>query len=195
MKDIVTVGLEKIDEHVCSTIVNSMTNLLHEETERYLLKENKKSIAKLAALENRNGQIGENKVMAAMNYVMEGFLGMSVMGMRTHTYLYEFLDRLNIELTHRNTMNHETGRLEHVGHDHISTWLEKDTLVVNFVAPKFTEMKPWSRDDQATRGKAAGEKAKQAIQQLNIDLRTFIEVFPDISQAQMEKIRLVVGKR
>ena len=141
------------------------------------------------------GQIGENMVMAAMNQVLEGFLGMSVMGMKTHTYLYDFLDRLNIELTHRNTMDHETGRLQHVGHDHISTWLEEDTLVVNFVAPKIIEMKPWSPDDQVTRGKNAGEKAKQAIQQLNIDFHTFIEVFPDISQARMNKIRLVVGKR
>ena len=188
-------ALEKMDEHVWSNMLKSMENVLHEETERYILKDNKKCKAKVAALENRRGQIGENKVMAAMNQVLEGFLGMSVMSMKTHTYLYGFLDRLNIELSHRNTMDHETGRLEHVGHDHISTWLEEDTLVVNFVVPKVIEMKPWSPDDQVTRGKAAGEKAKQAIQQLNIDLRTFIEVFPDISQAKMKKIRWVIGER
>ena len=49
-----------------------------------LISQNK---AKWGALNNRRGQIGENKTMTAVNQVLENFLGMSVMGMKTHNIL------------------------------------------------------------------------------------------------------------
>lgn len=185
-------ALKKLDDSIGTTINVAMKKILHENTERYLLKENKATKGKLAALENRRGQIGENQVMAAMNQLMEEFLGMSVMGMKTHTFLYNFVERLNIKLTHRNTMNRENGRMEHVGHDHISTWLEEDMLVVNFVVPSVLEQIPWSTNDQVTKGQAAAEKAKLAIEQLKKDHLTFIEMFPDISTEKRRKIRLII---
>ena len=86
-------------------------------------------------------------------------------------------------------MNHENGKMEHVGHDHISTWLEEDMLVVNFVVPSIMEQRPWSKNDQATKGQAAAEKAELATEQLKRDLLTFIEMFPDISTEKRKRIR------
>ena len=83
--------------------------------------------------------MGENKVAMAMNQVMEEFGGMSVVGMKTHSYLYDFLERLNIKLTYSVSKNAKTKKVEEldeVEHDHISTWLEEDALVVNLVQCK-----------------------------------------------------------
>ena len=67
--------------------------------------------AKWGAMINRRGQLGENITAAAVNQVLEAYQGMSVMGMRTHTYLSDLLEKLNINLTFRNENNPTTGRV------------------------------------------------------------------------------------
>jgi hypothetical protein len=72
------------------------------------------------------------------------------MGMKTHTYLYHFLENMKIKLTYHNTLK----KSNEVEHDHISAWLEQDTLVITMIESKTREIKPWLPvDDQA--GKAA----------------------------------------
>ena len=153
-----------------------------------LISENK---AKWGALNNRRGQIGENKTMLAVTQVLEDFGGMSVMGMKTHSYLVKFLENLNIKLTYRNDYDPVSKKLKktnEVEHDHISTWMEEESLVVAMIESKTMEIKP-SKDNNANKTQAAIKHAKDALKQILKDFRTFKEVFPDISETLMQKIR------
>ena len=171
-------------------ILEVLRSILHDGIDNKLRSSNK---AKWGGLTNRRGQIGENKTVAAVNQALEGFLGMSVMGMKTHTYLRTFLDKLNIQLTYHNTMDPVTGRVkktEEVEHDHISTWLKEDEITVTMIESKTREVKPWaSAADQAEIAQAAIKHAINALNQLQKDFVTFKEIFPDISKTMMEKIR------
>ena len=141
---------------------------------------------------NRRGQIGENKTMAAINQAVNGFKGISIMGMKTHSYLLEFLDRLNITLTHHNTRDPVTGRvtkMEEVEHDGIVTWVEEDSLVVTIIESKTKELKPWAPSNQAERSDAAIKHATHALKQVSKDFLTFKEIFLDIPRSMMDKIR------
>ena len=82
-----------------------------------------------------------------MNEAMAEFIGMSVMGMKTHSFLYKILDKLNIKLTYNHPRDPVTGKMlknNEVEHDQVSTWLEEEELVVNFVQCKTMEVKPWT---------------------------------------------------
>ena len=128
----------------------------------------------------------------AINQVMEEFGGMSVVGMKTHSYLYDFLEKLNIKLTYSVSKNAKTKKIEkldEVEHDHISTWVEEDELVVNLVQVKTMEVKPWNPPDQKRVGEAAFEHAKHGLLQILKDAITFKELLPDILENQMRKIR------
>ena len=57
---------------------------------------NKVAKAKWGVMFNRQGQLGENITAAAVNQELEAYQGMSVMGLRTHTYLCYFLEKLNL---------------------------------------------------------------------------------------------------
>jgi hypothetical protein len=164
-------------------ILEVLRSILHDGIDNKLRSSNK---AKWGGLTNRRGQIGENKTVAAVNQALEGFLGMSVMGMKTHTYLRTFLDKLNIQLTYHNTMDPVTGRVkktEEVEHDHISTWLKEDEITVTMIESKTREVKPWaSAADQAEIAQAAIKHAINALNQLQKDFITFKEIFPDISK-------------
>ena len=124
-----------------------MKNNLRDGAEHEVLLKNKMAKAKWGALNNRRGQLGENKTAAAVNQVLEDYQGMSVMGLKTHTHLYNILEKLNIQLTHINTKNPVTGKIlttNEVEHDNISSWLEEDALVLNMIQVKMTETKPWA---------------------------------------------------
>ena len=84
--------------------------------------------AKWGALNNRRGQIGENRTAAAMAHVLDPFLGIGITGMKTHTFLAKVLQSLNIQLTYRNEYDPVTKKMtkaNEVEHDNVSTWIFK----------------------------------------------------------------------
>ena len=175
-----------------TTILKSLQSILQEGVEKEILNKDKSAKVKWGALINRRGQLGENKTAAAVNQAMEGYLGMSVMGMKTHTFLQEFLENINIQLTFCNTMNPVTGKIQktnEVEHDNISTWLEEDTLVVNMIESKTTEIKPWLPDDQEKQMLAGIKHANHALLQVEKDFITFKDLFPDLLTTDLKKIR------
>ena len=93
-------ALDNHDEEVKRTeIIQALKVTMAQGIEINLKSENK---AKWGALNNRRGQIGENRTAAAMANVLESFMGISVMGMKTHTFLAKFLESLDIQLTYCN---------------------------------------------------------------------------------------------
>jgi hypothetical protein len=135
-------------------IIEVMRNILHEGIDISLRK-----CKRWGNVLNRRGQIGENITMAAINQAVEGFMGISVMGMKTHSYLLKFLDRL------------------------------KDVLDVTIVESKTKEFKPWATSNQAERSAAAIKHATHAPMQVLKDFKTFKEIFLDNTKTIMEKIR------
>ena len=175
-----------------SRIIQDLKNIIHGGAELQLIAKQKATKVIWGAMRNRKGEVGENKVALALNQLMEDFSGMSVMGMKTHTYLYDFLDKLDIELTHRMTKDHITKKVKELGeveHDHISTWMEENELVVNLVQCKTMEVKPWNPPNKTRIGQMAFEHGKHGLLQLNKDFLTFKELLPDILEDQMRKIR------
>ena len=173
-------------------ITENLKSIIHGGAEIQLLTKQQKTKVKWGALGNRKGCVGENKVALAVNHVMEDFRGMSVMGMKTHTYLYDFLEKLNIQFTYKNVKDPITRKFKEMGeveHDHISTWLEEEALVVNLIQCKTMEVKPWNPPDPARRGQAAFKHAKHGLLQLVKDFLTFKEMLPDIKEADMRRIR------
>ena len=75
-----------------------------------------------------------------MNQTLDNFMGMSIIGLKTFKHLWELLDKLNIDLTHKNTKNPITGKTQKVELDDVSTWLEEGTLVMT-VESKTSELK------------------------------------------------------
>ena len=175
-----------------SRISQDLRNIIHGGAEIQILTKQKATKAKWGAMGNRKGDVGENKVALALNQVMEEFSGMSVMGMKTSSYLNDFLDKLNIKLTYKTVKDPKTNKVVELGeveHDHISTWVEEDELVVNLVQVKTMEVKPWNPPDQKKKGEAAFEHAKHGLLQILKDALTFKELLPDIQEGQMRKIR------
>ena len=176
-----------------TTILISIKNILRDGAEREILFKNKMAKAKWGAQLNRRGQLGENRTAAAVNQVLEAYQGMSVMGLKTHTHLNNILEKLNIQLTHSNTRNPGTGKIQttnEVEHDNISTWLEEDALVLNMIQVKTTEAKPWAPAlSQARKELAAVNHVKQGLLQIDKDFRTFKELCPDILESAMKTIR------
>ena len=108
------------------------------------------------------------------------------------TFLRGVLSKLGIQLTHKNTRDPVTGRLQktdEVEHDMITTWLEKDKLVVNMFETKTSECRPWALADQGKKTQAAVTHAKDALKQIVKGLVTFKELFPDVLEEDMKKIR------
>ena len=177
-----------------TTIIGSLQKTLQEGAERDMFNKSKNAKLKWGALINRRGQLGENKTAAAVNQALEGYVGMSVMGMKTFTYLEEFLEKLNIQLTYCNARNPVTGKIQktkEVEHDNISTWLEQDTLVVNMIESKTTEIKPWLPDDKGRQIQAAIKHANHALLQVEKDFITFKELFPDLLLFDLKNIRCI----
>ena len=173
-------------------IMGELRSILQEGVEHQLLTKDATSKSKWGALNNRRGQIGEIKVTLAMNQALDDFMGMSVSGIKTYTHLREFLDKLDIDLTHKNTMNPNTGRTQKTAEvelDNVSTWLEEDSLVMTIVESKTSELKPWTPVDPTRRDQAATRHAKDALRQLVKCLKTVKETFPDILETTMRKIR------
>ena len=186
-------ALEQRNHTRKTSILNTMRNILKDGAEREVLFKNKTAKAKWGALNNRRGQLGENRTAAAVNQVLEDYQGMAVMGLKTHTHLYNILEKLSIQLTHKNTKNPVTGKIlttNEVEHDNISSWLEEEALVLNMIQVKTTEAKPWAPAlSQARREQAAVNHVKQGLIQVDRDFRTFRELFPDISESAMKMIR------
>ena len=186
-------ALKKREDVRKTTILNTMRNILRNGAEQKAILKNKTVRAKWGAVNNRRGQLGENRTAAAVNQVLEDYQGMSVMGMKTHTHLHNILEKLNIQLTHINTKNHVTGKIvttNEVEHDNISSWLEEDTLVLNMIQVKTTEAKPWAPAvSQARREQAAVNHAKQGLLQVEKDFHTFKELFPELLMSSMIMIR------
>ena len=173
-------------------VLKVLRGTLEKGAEHQMFLNNKAAKAKWGALNNRRGLLGENRTVTAMNHVLGGFQGMSVMGMKTHTYLYDFLKKLGIQLTYHNTQDPNTGRfrkINEVEHDHLATWLEEEHLVINFIQSKTAEIKPWDPPDKERRGQAALEHAKHGLLQIAKDVCTFKELFPDVLESTMNKIR------
>jgi hypothetical protein len=168
-------------------IIEVLHSILHQGVDMNLRKSRK-----WGTILNRRGQIGENRTMAAINQAVEEFMGISVMGMKTHSYLLEFLEKLNITLSYHNTRDPVTGRVinsNEVEHDGIVTWVEKDVLVVTSVESKTKEFKPWAPSNQEERSAAAIKHATHALKQVLKDFMTFKEIFLDIQKVMMQKIR------
>ena len=177
-------GIERKTE-----LLRVLRNILHEGIDMLVRKVDK---IKWGMMVNRRGQVGENKTVAAINEAVHGFVGISVCGMKTYSYLHEFLNKLNIKLTYTNSTDPVTGRVKktnEVEHDFIMTYLEENCLTVTMVESKTREFKPWAPPDQAENAKAAVEHAKKALVQLLKDFKTFKEIFPDISTSMLSKIR------
>jgi hypothetical protein len=175
-----------------NAIHRSLTKIIQEGVDHQILSKNKTTKAKWGALVNRKGQIGENRTASAVNEAIEKFMGMSVMGMKTYTFLNEFLERLNIQLTYFNVFNPSTGKrvtTDEVEHDFVATWLEEDKLVLNMIECKTAEVRPWAPADRAKRAQAAVTHVKAALMQIIKDLLTFKELFPDINEEDMTNIR------
>ena len=166
-----------------------LRNILHEGTDIHVRNLDK---TKWGMMVNRRGQVGENKTVAAINQAVEGFVGMSVMGMKTHSYLHDFINKLGIKMTYMNTLDPVTGRVKktnEVEHDFIMTYLEDNRMTVTMVESKTKEYKPWALSDKAENAKAAVEHAKKALQQLLKDFITFKEILPDIDTSLLKNIR------
>ena len=193
MEKEITNALQETDFDVQrSRIYQNLWSIIHGSAEKQLLTKQKASKMKWGALRNRKGAVGENKVALAMNQVMEDYMGMSVSGMKTTTYLYDLLESLNIKLTHRTIRDPKTNKVkkqDEVEHDHLSTWVEENELVVNFVQVKTMEVKPWNPPDQKRVEEATFEHAKHGLLQMIKDVLTFKELFPDVMVNQMKKIR------
>jgi hypothetical protein len=119
-------------------------------------------------------------------------MGMSLNGMKTDSYLHDFLSRLNIQLTYQNTRDPVSGRItrtNEVEHDFVMTFLETNCLTLTMVESKTREFKPWAPSDQAEKAKAAIDHAKKAMHQLLKDFATFKELFPDLTETMISKIR------
>lgn len=158
-----------------------------------LISENK---AKWGALNNRRGQIGENKTAAAMAHVLDPFLGIGITGMKTHTFLAKFLQSLNIQLTYRNEYDPVTKKMtkaNEVEHDNVSTWIDNDSFVLAVVQSIVMEIKP-SKSNLANETQAAVKHATMALNQVLKDLITFKEMFPDISESMLKKIRYKISR-
>ena len=81
-----------------------------------------------------------------------------------------------------------------VEQDNVSTFMEQNKLVVNIIESKTTEFKPWApTPNQARRSQAAVKHAKDGMLQLVKDVKTFKEMFPDIPEADMNKIRYQIA--
>ena len=153
-----------------------------------LISENK---AKWGALNNRRGQLGENKTVAAIAQALENFMGISVSGMKTHTYLRQFLEDLNIKLTYRNEYDPATKKMtktNEVEHDNVSTWIEEGSLVIAVVQSKTMEIKP-SKSNFANQTQNGIKHAVDALKQVQKDFKTFQEMFPDIQESMLNRIR------
>ena len=189
MKREIEEALKEVNQEVQKTkIIKVVSGIFSDGIGLDLIAKNK---AKWGALNNRRGQIGENKTMAALVQVLENFPGISVMGMKTHSYLVNFLENLNIQLTYRNEYDPVSKKIKktnEVEHDNITTWMEEDTLVVAMLESKTMEIKP-SKENPGNKTQAAIKHAKEALKQVLKDFKTFKDLFPDISQTLMEKIR------
>ena len=139
---------------------------------------------------NRRGQIGENKAMAAMNNAVRNFGGISVLGMKTFSYLQQFLESLNINLTYKNTTN-EAGQVvfHEVEHDGILTWMEEDAVVLNVIQSKTNQLRYLDEASQDERTQAAVKHGVEALKQVWKDFKTFKEIFLDLSSEELHKIR------
>ena len=170
-------------------ILDCLHGILHEGVEISVLAE--PSIkAKYGALVNRRGSKAEHRITAAINQVLERFVGMTVMGIKTHTYLREFLDLMNIKLSHQNTYS-VTGKQMTAGEveiDILSTWLEQDSLVFTLIESKTGDVKPWVAGRRGA-GKSAVKHAVEGLNQCKKDFVTVKEIFPDISEEDWGNIR------
>ena len=139
---------------------------------------------------NRRGQIGENKAMAAMNNAVRNFGGISVLGMKTFSYLQQFLESLNINLTYKNTTN-EAGQVvfHEVEHDGILTWMEEDAVVLNVIQSKTNQLRYLDEASQDERTQAAVKHGVEALKQVWKDFKIFKEIFLDFSSEELHKIR------
>lgn len=177
-----------------SMIMMELRGVLQEGVENHMLTKDVTTKSMWGALNNRRGQVSENKVALAMNQALQEFGGMSVSGLKTHTHLCDIFDKLKIDLTHKNTKNPKTGKIQttsEVELDNISTWLEQDTLVVNIVETKTSELKPWKTVDPAKKLKdqVSTRLAKDAYKQIVKSVKTFKEMYPDVLNSSMIKIR------
>jgi ketosteroid isomerase-like protein len=173
-------------------IMLALQKILHEGIDNHLVSQDKVTKSKWGTITNRRGNVGENKTAARVNQVLEEFQGMSVSGMKTDSFLRHFLDKLNIKLTYHNTIDARTGRRiisNEVEHDLISTWLEQDMLVFNMIEVKTAEFRPWAPPDKGRQAQAIIRLAQKALRQIVKGMLTFKEVFPDILEQDIKKIR------
>ena len=180
-------ALDTDGNHLNKTI-EAIKATLSKGIEITLISENRRT---WGALNNRRGKIGENRTAAAMAQVLENFMGISVMGMKTHTFLAMFLQNLNIQLTYRNEydpVNRTLIRTNEVEHDIVSTWIEEDSFVIAVVQSKTMEIKP-SRSNHGNETQVAVRHVTAALNQVLKDFKTFQEMFPDISESLLNHIR------
>lgn len=169
----------KLSTILASTISGSV--------ESELLVRNGKAAASWEIVNNRRGKIGENMVSMAVNLLMDQFLGMTVVGLKSHSdLLAELLNGLNLEMGGENSADSQTGKKEQ---GLIFTWLEEDALVINMVRTTMLEEKPWRLENQEKKQQAAAEEIQGCLNQLLRDLKTFKELFPDITDIDMKNIR------
>ena len=187
-----TIQVEPADRRK-QVVMEVLSQFLMRGVELFVLNKNPETKKLWGALNNRQGQIAENETAFALNQELQHLQGFSVMGMKTHSCLSSFLEKVGIKLTHRNEVDPDTGQtwINEAEHDYFSSWSEEKTVVINVVQTKLLEERPWMISKQAKRTRDTISHALQCFKQLKKDFRTFKEIFPDLSPDDFSKIRYV----
>ena len=161
-----------------------LASAISESVDSELLVRNRKAAGAWEIVNNQRGKVGENIVSMAVNQLMVQFLGMTVVGLRSHPCpLAEILNGLNLEMGGENS---QAGKKER---GLIFTWLEEDVLVINMVQTTMLKQKPWRLEYQEKKQQTAADEVQGCLNQLLRDLKTFKELFPDITDIDMKSIR------
>jgi hypothetical protein len=173
------------------TVDEILSKTIQDGAELFLLSQKPETKKLWGVLNNRRGQIAENETAFALNQVLQPFQGISVAGMKTHSHLTTFLERVGIQLTYSNEKDPDTGQfwVNEAEHDYFSTHLETDTLVVTVVQTKTLERRPWSVPSKDKRVKDILSHARKCLQQVKKDFVSFKEIFPDLSPSDFTQIR------
>ena len=159
-----------------------LASAISESVDSELLVRNRKAAGAWEIVNNQRGKVGENIVSMAVNQLMVQFLGMTVVGLRSHPSPLAKIG-LNLEMGGENS---QAGKKEQ---GLIFTWLEEDVLVINMVQTTMLKQKPWRLEYQEKKQQTAADEVQGCLNQLLRDLKTFKELFPDITDIDMKSIR------
>ena len=178
-------------------IMEAIQGIVLAEAEKEVLLKNQVMRLRWGAVKNRIKNIKENRTATAVSQALEEFLGMTVTNSKISKVMTGFLEQLGIyldpEMTHQDTTDPVTGerlRTDIGETGHISTWMDQDKLVINFIEVKTSDVKPWApENDQQRRAEAGLSQAMDGMEQIVKDVQTFKMMFPDIAHNNWKKLR------